>query len=241
MLEVEGLVVDRGHSRVLHGIDLRVAAGEIVTLIGPNGAGKTTTLMTLSGLLRPAAGRIRFTVGDEMPDLGRLAPEAIVGHGIVHCPEGRQIFVSLTVRENLLIGAYLRRDGTAIAADLERIFELFPVLAERQRLPAGRLSGGEQMMLALGRALIARPRLLLLDEPSLGLAPQTTELVFERLALINREDGVTQLLVEQNAALALEIASRAYVLETGRVALSGSAAEIADDDALRQTYLGASA
>jgi branched-chain amino acid transport system ATP-binding protein len=176
VLEVEDLVVDRGQTRVLRGIGLRIEAGEMVALIGPNGAGKSTTLMTLSGLLRPQSGRVRFRPdgpGSEV-DLAALPVEDIVRHGISHCPEGRQIFASLTVRENLLIGAYLRRDKHGIAADLTRIFELFPVLAERQRLAAGRLSGGEQMMLAIGRALISRPRLLLLDEPSLGLAPRST-------------------------------------------------------------------
>jgi len=242
VLEVEDLVVDRGQTRVLRGIDLSIEAGEMVALIGPNGAGKSTTLMTLSGLLRPRSGRLRFFPegpGSEI-DLAALAVEDIVRHGISHCPEGRQVFASLSVRENLLIGAYLRRDRDAIAADLARIFELFPVLAERQRLAAGRLSGGEQMMLAIGRALISRPRLLLLDEPSLGLAPQTTEAVFDTLIEINAQ-GTTLLVVEQNAAMALDVAHRAYVLETGRIAISGPGTELAEDERVRQSYLGVSA
>ena len=242
MLEVEDLVVDRGQTRVLRGVDLAIETGEMVALIGPNGAGKSTTLMTLSGLLKPRSGRVRFRPdgpGSEV-DLAALPVEDIVRHGISHCPEGRQIFASLTVRENLLIGAYLRRDRDGIAADLARIFELFPVLAERQRLAAGRLSGGEQMMLAIGRALISRPRLLLLDEPSLGLAPQTTEAVFETLEEINRQ-GTTLLVVEQNAAMALDVAHRAYVLETGRIAMSGRGRELAEDESVRRSYLGVSA
>ncbi len=239
MLEVVGLQVERGRTHVLKGLDLAVGAGEIVALIGGNGAGKTTTLMTLSGLIKPRAGEIRYTPpgGRTAVDLTRIAAETIVRQGIVHCPEGRQIFTSLSVAENLRIGAYLRSDRAQVAADLARVYGIFPILAERRQLPAGNLSGGEQMMLALGRALMARPQLMLLDEPSLGLAPQAVDQIFETLAAINRE-GTTLLLVEQNASMALELANRAYVLETGSIALSGSARQLADDPEVRRAYLG---
>ncbi len=239
MLEVSELHVERGRTRVLKGMDLAVREGEVVAVIGPNGAGKTTTLMTISGLLRPVRGRLMFrppsAAGDV--DLARLPPEEIVRLGIAHCPEGRQILTSLSVRENLLIGAYLRRDKAAVARDLAYVDELFPILAERGRLPAGHLSGGEQMMLAIGRALMARPRLLLLDEPSLGLAPQMIDRIYDILERLKSE-GVTLLLVEQNASMALELADRAYLIETGTVALSGDSAELAKDEAVRHTYLG---
>ncbi|MCB9947991.1 MAG: ABC transporter ATP-binding protein [Rhodospirillaceae bacterium] len=239
MLEIDAAQVWRGQTHVLHGIDLTVGEGEIVALIGANGAGKTTVLMTISGLLRPRDGAVRYRPhGGDPVDLARLAPEAIVGLGIAHCPEGRQVFASLSVRENLLIGAYLRRDRVAVAADLDRVVARFPILGERARLPAGSLSGGEQMMLAIGRALMSRPRLLLLDEPSLGLAPQIVETIFDILGDINRA-GTTLLLVEQNAAMALELAHRAYVMETGRVTLSGAAADLADNPEVRRAYLGA--
>lgn len=239
MLEVIGLHVDRGRTHVLKGLDLTVGEGEIVALIGGNGAGKTTTLMTLSGLIKPRAGEIRFVPPGSQTavDLGRVAAEAIVRHGIAHCPEGRQVFTSLTVEENLSIGAYLRPNRGEVTADRARVYEIFPILAERRHLSAGNLSGGEQMMLALGRALMARPRLLLLDEPSLGLAPQAVDQIFETLAGINRE-GTTLLLVEQNAGMALELADRAYVLETGHIALSGPAGELADNENVRRAYLG---
>jgi len=239
MLEVADLHVRRGQTEVLKGLDLRVGRGEIVALIGANGAGKTTMLMALSGLLRPQRGSIRFHAGDAggTHDLSAATPEMIVRLGIVHCPEGRQVFSSLTVRENLLIGAYLRTDATAVREDLARIMTLFPILAERGDLGAGHLSGGEQMMLAIGRALMARPRLLLLDEPSLGLAPQMADHIFDILLELNR-DGTTLLLVEQNARAALDLAHRAYVLETGRIALSGSGAELAASEAVHRSYLG---
>ncbi len=239
MLELSDLHVFRGQTHVLKGLNLRAERGEVVALIGANGAGKTTTLMTLSGLLRPRQGTIRFRAGEGGAefDIGRCSSEEIVKLGIVHCPEGRQIFASLSVRENLVVGAYLRRDAPGVRADLERVFELFPILRERQALGAGNLSGGEQMMLALGRALMARPRMLLLDEPSLGLAPQAADQIFDMLLEINR-DGATLLLVEQNASAALELAHRAYVMETGRIALSGTGAELAASEDVRRTYLG---
>lgn len=239
MLEVADLHVRRGQTHVLRGFGMSVARGEIVALIGANGAGKTTTLMTLSGLLRPQRGSIRFrpdgTAGDI--DLARCSTDEIVRAGIVHCPEGRQIFASLTVRENLLIGAYPRADAAAVRADLARVYDLFPILKERERLGAGNLSGGEQMMLAIGRALMARPKLLLLDEPSLGLAPQAADHIFDMLSELNAQ-GTTILLVEQNASAALELADRAYVMETGRVVLAGSGKELAASEAVRKTYLG---
>ena len=239
MLEVRSLHVDRGRTQVLKGIDLEVAAGEIVALIGGNGAGKTSTLMTLSGLLRPNHGTIRYRPSEKVEplDLARLPVERIVRLGIVQCPEGRQIFGSLTVLENLRIGGYPRQDRAEVARDLDWIYGLYPILYERRHLSAGYLSGGEQMMLAIGRALMARPRLMLLDEPSLGLAPQAVDQIFETLTLINRE-GTTLLLVEQNASMALELASRAYVLETGRIALSGSGRALAVNEDVRRSYLG---
>ena len=238
LLTLDGVEVWRGQTPVLRGLDLTVDSGEIVALIGANGAGKTSTLMTVSGLLRPRRGRLRYRPADGPEvDLAAEPVEAIVARGIAHCPEGRQIFVSLSVRENLKIGAYLRRDRAAVAADLAEVTRLFPILEERGDLPAGGLSGGEQMMLAIGRALMSRPRLLLLDEPSLGLAPQLVDTIFRTLAEIART-GTTILLVEQNAAMALDFADRAYVLETGAVALSGPASALADDPQVRRAYLG---
>lgn len=239
MLEVRDLQVRRGHTDVLRGVALHVEASEIVALIGGNGAGKTTTLMTLCGLLRPRGGEIRYRAPDSetATDLTRLPAETIMRLGLALCPEGRQVFGSLSVEENLRIGAYLRDDKAAVARDLDWIHGLFPILFDRRRLPAGNLSGGEQMMLAIGRALMARPTLLLLDEPSLGLAPQAVDQIFETLATINRE-GTTLLLVEQNAAMALELAERAYVLETGRIAISGTGRELAGDAEVQRSYLG---
>ena len=236
MLEVADLHVTRGQTEVLKGVDLHVGAGEIVALIGANGAGKTTMLMTLSGLLKPERGSIRFDA-EGTHDLAACTPEALVRLGIIHCPEGRQIFSSLSVRENLFIGAYLRSDVMAVREDLARVISLFPILGERRDLGAGALSGGEQMMLAIGRALMARPRLLLLDEPSLGLAPQMADHIFDILLELNR-DGTTLLLVEQNARAALDLAHRAYVLETGRIAFSGSGTELAASEDVRKSYLG---
>jgi branched-chain amino acid transport system ATP-binding protein len=209
-----------------------VGRGEIVTILGNNGAGKTTTLKTISGLLRPTAGSI--TLEDE-PLVG-VPAHAIVARGVAHVPEGRRIFNRLTVRENLIMGAYLRSDA-GIAADLDRVFALFPRLAERVTQVAGTLSGGEQQMLAIGRALMANPRVLLLDEPSMGLAPVLVEQIFDKISDINRQ-GMTILLVEQNAAMALSIAHRGYVLETGSIALEGTAAQLCDNADVRRAYLG---
>jgi branched-chain amino acid transport system ATP-binding protein len=237
MLEITDLHVRRGATHVLRGVSLAVADGEMATLIGPNGAGKTTLLMTISGLLPVRSGTLRSRIDGEMRSLERLPADRIVAAGIVHCPEGRQVFASLTVRENLLIGAYRRHARDDLRADLERCFALFPILAERQALSAGSLSGGEQMMLAISRALMARPRLLLLDEPSLGLAPRVVETIFEVILEINRA-GTTVLLVEQNAELALEVADRGYVMETGRIVHSGTGRALLDDPAVKQAYLG---
>ncbi len=242
MLRLENIHVHRGRTHVLKGVDLEVAQGEVVALIGANGAGKTTTLRTISGLFRPQQGRVTLqtdAAGDSL-DITGLPAERIVALGVSHCPEGRQVFSQLTVRENLLVGAYLRKDKEGIKKDMERVESLFPILASRFRQSAGSLSGGEQMMLALGRAIMSRPRLLLLDEPSLGLAPLVVEQIFAMLAEINKE-GATLLLVEQNASMALELASRAYVIETGRIVLSGPSSELARDPQVKAAYLGGAA
>jgi branched-chain amino acid transport system ATP-binding protein len=232
VLRVESLDVAYGEIKALRGVALQVGRGEIVTILGNNGAGKTTTLKTISGLLHPTAGTI--TLEDE-PLVG-VPAHAIVARGVAHVPEGRRIFNRLTVRENLTMGAYLRSD-VGIAADLDRVFALFPRLAERITQVAGTLSGGEQQMLAIGRALMANPRLLLLDEPSMGLAPVLVEQIFDTIGDINRQ-GMTILLVEQNAAMALSIAHRGYVLETGSIALEGTAAQLSDNADVRRAYLG---
>jgi branched-chain amino acid transport system ATP-binding protein len=232
MLGVEDLHVFYGEIHALKGVDLEVRRGEIVAILGNNGAGKTTTLKTISGLLIPRRGRVTL---DDHPLVGLPAHE-IVQRGIAHVPEGRRIFNRLTVRENLLMGAYRRQDG-GIEADLDRVFVLFPRLEERLTQVAGTLSGGEQQMLAIGRALMASPRLLLLDEPSMGLAPVLVEQIFETITGINRQ-GTTILLVEQNAAMALSIAHRGYVLETGTIALSGTAGAMAENPDVRRAYLG---
>ncbi len=238
MLRIENLEVYRGRTYVLKGISLEVGRGEIVALIGANGAGKTTTLKTISGLLRPHRGQIAYrTETDQELALDRLPAEEIVRQGISHCPEGRGVFAGLTVRENLVAGAYLRRDKQGLREDFQRVCELFPILEQRASQTAGSLSGGEQAMLAIGRALMARPRLLILDEPSLGLAPLIVARIFALLAEINAR-GVTILLVEQNAVTALDLSHRAYVLETGRVTLSGASSVIACDEAVRRAYLG---
>ncbi len=239
MLELRGLHVDRGRTHVLKGVDLTVGRGETVALIGSNGAGKTTTLMAISGLLRPRSGDILYQPPEERESVSllRIVAEEIVRLGIAHCPEGRQVLSSLSVRENLMLGAYLRGDKVAIRRDLDYVNGLFPILVERAHTSAGNLSGGEQMMLAIGRALMARPALLLLDEPSLGLAPQMVEQIFEILARLKGE-GVTLLLIEQNAGLALEIADRAYLLESGEITLSGRGHELAEDETVKRTYLG---
>ncbi len=232
MLKVDALDVAYGEIRALKGVGLEVGQGEIVTILGNNGAGKTTTLKTISGLLHPTRGTITL----ENESILDVPPHAIVSRGIAHVPEGRRIFNRLTVRENLMMGAYLRSDP-GIAPDLERVFGLFPRLAERLSQVAGTLSGGEQQMLAIGRALMANPRLLLLDEPSMGLAPVLVEQIFDTISDINRQ-GMTILLVEQNAAMALSIAHRGYVLETGSIALSGTAAELSENSDVRRAYLG---
>ncbi len=232
MLEVHDLHVYYDAIHALKGISFSVAQGEIVTLLGANGAGKSTTLKTISGLLRPRSGNIELAGRT----LEGVAAHEIVRLGIAHAPEGRKIFPRLTVLENLKTGAYTRR-GSAVAVDLELVFNLFPRLKERSRQMAGTLSGGEQQMLAIGRALMARPKLLLLDEPSMGLAPIIVEQIFDTIRAINRE-GVTILLVEQNAAIALAVSHRGYVLETGTVILEGKADELTHNDLVRQAYLG---
>jgi branched-chain amino acid transport system ATP-binding protein len=233
MLELKDVHVYYGAIHALKGVTLSVEPGKIVTLLGANGAGKSTTLRTISGLLRPRKGSIRFE-GDEIT---KRKPQAIVKHGIAQSPEGRQLFARMSVLENLEMGAFQRDDKDGIAADLERIYELFPRLAERRSQKAGTLSGGEQQMCAIGRALLARPRLLLLDEPSMGLAPVLVERIFEVIADINNQ-GTTVLLVEQNAAMALEIAHYGYVLETGRIALADTAEALRANERVRASYLG---
>jgi branched-chain amino acid transport system ATP-binding protein len=217
----------------LRGLDLVVAPGELVCLIGANGAGKTSTLRAISGLLPPARGRIVFDGREIQGDI----PAAILKAGIAHCPEGRRVFPYLSVEENLAMGAYVRRDRIAIAADVDEVCRHFPILAERRRQMAGTLSGGEQQMLAIARALMARPRLILFDEPSLGLAPTVVETTFAIIADIRRR-GTTVLMVEQNAYAALRMADRAYVMETGRIVLEGAARDLLDDDHVRRAYLG---
>ncbi len=231
LLEVRDLRAGYGAILAVKGISLHVEEGEIVTLIGSNGAGKSTTLRAISGVIRPRSGQVTF----DGRRIDRLPPHAIVRLGLSHVPEGRGIFHSLSVYENLLMGAYTR--GDALHQDLERVYRLFPRLQERLRQPGGTLSGGEQQMLAIGRALMARPRLLLLDEPSMGLSPVLVETIFETIQAIRRE-GATVLLVEQNALMALEIADRAYVLESGEITLAGTGAELARDDSVRRAYLG---
>jgi len=234
LLRLEDLHAAYGPVAALRGLDLAVAPGELVCLIGANGAGKTSTLRAISGLLPPARGRIVF----DGHEIQRAAPARILEAGIAHCPEGRRVFPYLTVEENLRMGAYVRRDRRGIAEDVERVCAHFPILAERRRQMAGTLSGGEQQMLAIGRALMARPRLILFDEPSLGLAPTVVETTFEIIADIRRR-GTTVLMVEQNAYLALRMADRGYVMETGRIVLAGPAAELLADDHVRRAYLGA--
>jgi branched-chain amino acid transport system ATP-binding protein len=235
-LSLTNVEVAYGAISAVKGISVEVATGELVALVGSNGAGKSTTLRAVSGLLRPRAGTIRY--GDF--DLTRLPPHRIVGLGICHAPEGRQIFASLTVRENLMLGTVRRRDRgdrAAISADLDRVFGYFPILRERFGQTGGTLSGGEQQMLAIGRALMAKPRLLLLDEPSLGLAPALVDRIFSVVAQL-KADGTTILLVEQNARKALQVADRAYVLETGRIVLSGKATDLAANPDVERAYLG---
>jgi branched-chain amino acid transport system ATP-binding protein len=234
MLEITGLEVRYGGIRALNGLSLNVPEGSIVTLIGANGAGKSTTLRTISGLVPPAAGSIRF----DGKEIAGWPAHKIVADGLAHVPEGRLVFPELNVRENLMMGAYLRRDRKEIAADLAWVGEFFPRLKERITQQAGTLSGGEQQMLAIGRALMGRPRCLMLDEPSLGIAPLLVETIFERLVDLNRTRGMTMLLVEQNASLALKVSQYAYVLETGHIHLEGPSAEIKNRPEIKAAYLG---
>ncbi len=233
LLSVQKLEVAYGGIQAVKGIDLEVARGELVCLIGANGAGKTTTLKGICGLQPVASGTIRYDGADVT---GRRSFE-LVRRGLAMVPEGRGVFGALTIEENLAMGAYARRDGAGVRADVDRVFALFPRLAERRKQTAGTLSGGEQQMLAMGRALMSKPRLLLLDEPSMGLAPLMVQKVFETVLTVSR-DGVTILLIEQNALAALRVADYAYVLESGSLKLEGDAKKLAEDDAIVQAYLG---
>ncbi len=233
MLVVNELEVGYGPVRVLHRVSLEVNEGELVTLIGANGAGKTTLLKTISGLLKPSSGNITF-LGQRIDG---LAPEAVVRLGIAHCPEGRRVFPGLTVTENLAMGAYTRKDRKGVGEDLERIFQFFPRLKERSRQIASTLSGGEQQMLAIGRALMSRPRLMLFDEPSMGLAPNLTQQVSDIIKNLSSQ-GITILLVEQNAPLALGMASRGYVLEAGTIVIQGRGESLRNDKHVKEAYLG---
>ena len=233
LLEVQDLHTYYGNIQALKGISLEVNDGEVVTLIGSNGAGKSTTLRSISGLTPPREGTIKF----DGKEIGETAPQDIVRLGISQAPEGRRVFARMSVRENLELGAYLRRDAS-VSGDLDRVYELFPRLKERERQKAGTMSGGEQQMLAIGRALMSNPRLLLLDEPAMGLAPVLVERIYETIAEINRQ-GTTILLVEQNANFALDVAKRGYVLETGTVALSDTSAALRENSEVQRAYLGA--
>lgn len=234
MLELNELTVAYGGIIALHGISLRVEKGSIVTLVGGNGAGKTTTLRTISGLVKPRSGRISYD-GEE---IAGMPAHQIVARGIAQSPEGRMVFANLSVLENLRMGAYLRSDKAGIAKDLDYVFSVFPRLKERVKQTAGTLSGGEQQMLAIGRALMSKPKLLLLDEPSLGIAPLLTKTIFEQIVAINRELKLTILLVEQNANLALEVSNYGYVLETGRILLQDTAEALRENPKVREAYLG---
>ena len=233
MLRVSDVSASYGPIQALRGVSLEVSEGQIVALLGANGAGKSSTLKVISGILRPSGGSVEF-LGQR---IHRRSPESIVSLGISHVPEGRELFAELTVEENLRLGAYTRRDS-AIKGDIQRIFTYFPLLAEREKQPAGSLSGGEQQMLAIGRGLMARPKLLLLDEPSLGLAPTVVQEIFQIIKTINREEGLTVLLVEQNATMALRVSRYGYVLETGRIVLAADAAELRENETVRRSYLG---
>jgi branched-chain amino acid transport system ATP-binding protein len=233
MLEVSDLRVSYGKIEAVKGISFTVEAGQVVTLIGGNGAGKTTTLRTLSGLLRPTAGAVVF----EGEEISAVPAHQIVSRGIAHSPEGRRIFPRLTVLENLELGAFIRKDASGVKADKERVFELFPVLSERSTQAAGTLSGGEQQMLAMGRALMSRPRLLMLDEPSMGLSPIMMQRILSTVSELKAQ-GTTILLVEQNAQAALSLADSAYVIETGRIVLAGTGKELLTNDEVRKAYLG---
>lgn len=234
MLEVKNLQVNYGAITALHGISLSVSKGDIVTLIGGNGAGKTTTLRAISGLQTAAAGEVLY----EGRAITRLPAHEIVKLGLAHVPEGRMVFANLTVLENLQMGAYLRGDRAGIAADMDYVFSIFPRLKERERQVSGTLSGGEQQMLAIGRALMSKPRFLMLDEPSLGIAPLLVKTIFEKIVEINRQQGITVLLVEQNANLALEVSRFGYVLETGRVILQDESAKLRTNPQVKSAYLG---
>ena len=233
MLELKDLVVRYGGITAVNGVSLRIEEHETVALIGANGAGKTTTLHTISGLLKPASGQVLF----QGEDITKSPAERIVARGIVQVPEGRQVFAKLTVEENLRLGAYLRKDKAGIAESYEKAMALFPILKERRRQPAGTLSGGEQQMLAIGRALMSAPQVLLLDEPSMGLSPLMTQQVFDVLQALKKQ-GMTILLVEQNAYEALTISDRAYIMETGSITLEGRSSELIDDPRVKDAYLG---
>ena len=233
MLEVKNLVVAYGRVKAVKGISFRVDRGQVVSLLGTNGAGKTTTLRTISGLLRPEAGEIWF----EGERIDKTPAHRVVMKGIAQSPEGRRIFPKLSVEDNLLLGAFARSDAAGIAQDLTRAFDLFPILKERRAQPAGTFSGGEQQMLAIGRAMMSRPKLLMLDEPSMGLSPLMMQKIMTTIAALQSE-GVTILLVEQNAAAALRLSDRAYVLEVGQITLDGTGAQLLGDDRVRRAYLG---
>ncbi len=233
MLSVNSLECRYGKVAAVRGLSLEVNQGELVSLIGANGAGKTTTLKAISGVLPPSGGRVTF----EGEDITRASARRVLELGIAHCPEGRRVFPYMTVRENLEMGSYLRHDTAGIEADMNRLYERFPILAERREQAAGTLSGGEQQMLAISRALMSRPKLVLFDEPSLGLAPNIVEKTFDIIRQI-RAEGVTVVMVEQNALAALELSDRAYVMEQGTVALSGSGPDLLDDPHVRKAYLG---
>ncbi len=234
MLEIKNISTYYGNIQALYDVSIEVGEGEIITLIGANGAGKSTTLMSICGVTPPKSGQILY----QGRDITKVEPDEIVAMGISQVPEGRLIFPGLTVSENLDMGAFLRSDKEAIRRDIEHVFELFPILAERRKQAGGTLSGGEQQMLAIGRSLMARPRVLLLDEPSMGLAPMITRQIFEIVKKINEEDGTTIFLVEQNANLALKVAHRGYVMENGRITMSDECQVLLKDDAVKKAYLG---
>jgi branched-chain amino acid transport system ATP-binding protein len=234
LLELRDISASYGRIQALSGVSLSVPEGEIVSLLGANGAGKTTTLNVVSRLVPVTVGSVLF----DGTAIERWAPHKIVGHGVVQVPEGREIFHDMSVRENLLMGAYRRTDANAAASDFERVLEYFPVLRERLRQKAGTLSGGEQQMLLIARALMARPRLVLLDEPSLGLSPRLVQQIFDIVRRLNREERLTILLVEQNASVALAVSSYAYILENGEIAIEGPSEQLRADDTVRRTYLG---
>jgi branched-chain amino acid transport system ATP-binding protein len=233
LLRVSDVSASYGPIQALRDVSLEVSEGQIVALLGANGAGKSSTLKVISGILRPSGGSVEF-LGQP---IHRRSPESVVSLGISHVPEGRELFTDLTVEENLRLGAYTRRDS-AIKEDIQRIFAYFPPLAERRKQPAGSLSGGEQQMLAIGRGLMAQPKLLLLDEPSLGLAPTVVQEIFQIIKTISQEEGLTVLLVEQNATMALRVSQYGYVLETGRIVLAADAAELKENETVRRSYLG---